>query len=320
MNTPRITFLLPVHNNAATIAQTIESILCQTLADFELLVMDDGSSDESAEIIRAYSDARIRIVRNERHLELAATLNRGLALVRAEYVARIDADDICLPRRAEVQADFLDAHPHVAVVGSFIETFGEGDSQTLRFPAKSCDISAAFVFRNTLAHPAVMLRKSALAVKNLGYDESFCRAQDYDLWARCAMAKVQLANVPEALVRYRLHANQATRRDSQTSRLAAADVRRRLIHFLELNPQPDELCVHEALSLNTFIPDEEFVSAAFQWLTDLAEANEQSRGFDQEAFLRVLTGRFISLGRFANLHQIQSPDIAGTPFGSLVTI
>jgi glycosyltransferase involved in cell wall biosynthesis len=320
MNTPRVTFLLPVHNGAATIAQTIESILGQTLADVELLLMDDASTDESAEIIRGYPDARIRIVQNERHMELAATLNRGLTLAQADYVARIDADDISLPRRAAVQADFLDAHPTVSVVGSFLETFGDGDSQTVRFPLNSCDISAALLFRNTLAHPAVMLRKSALTAKNLAYDESFRRAQDYDLWARCAMANVHLANVPQVLVRYRLHANQATRRDSQTSRLAAADVRRRLIRFLGLNPQPEDLCVHEALSLNTFIPDEEFVSAAFQWLGNLAEANEQSRGFDQEAFLRALTGRFVSLGRFANLNQIESPDIAGTPFGSLVKI
>ena len=115
---PRVTFLLPVHNNAATVGETIQSILGQTFENLELVIIDDASTDGTADHLRSFRDPRIRLHRNAGNLELTRSLNEGLMLSRGQFVARIDADDICLPERAARQVAFLDSHPDVAVGGS----------------------------------------------------------------------------------------------------------------------------------------------------------------------------------------------------------
>jgi len=118
---PTLTVLLPICNNAATVQQTVASILAQTFADFELLLIDDASTDASPDLARALHDQRIIFVRNPERLELTRTLNKGLALARAPFIARIDADDLCLPERFEKLLAFLQTRPEIAVVGSFVQ-------------------------------------------------------------------------------------------------------------------------------------------------------------------------------------------------------
>jgi glycosyltransferase involved in cell wall biosynthesis len=319
-STPRVTFLLPVHNATATVAATIESILAQSLSDFELLILDDASTDTTVQVIGGYGDRRIRVEANPIRLQLPETLNRGLALARAEYVARIDGDDLCLPHRAAVQADYLDGHPDIAVLGSYFETFSddpaEGGGQIVTPPLDSATISVTLLLRNTLAHPSVMLRKSALAANGLWYDSSAVCGEDYDLWARCAMRRLALANVPEVLVRYRLHAKQVTQLNASTVRATAAAIRQRLIEHLGLRPDPATLAVHEAIGLDEFLAEAPFICAAAKWLTALANANESRRCFDHQALMRLLTGRYVSLGRFAKRNHLLPPDIGASPFAS----
>ena len=123
---PKISVVMPAYNAENYIREAIDSILAQTFRDFEFLIIDDGSTDHTVEIIRSYSDSRIRLYQNERNMGVAATLNRGLDLARGEYIARMDADDISLPERFAKQAAYMDAHPDVAVCGSNIILFSEG--------------------------------------------------------------------------------------------------------------------------------------------------------------------------------------------------
>ena len=116
---PKITVLLTVYNRES-ISKTIESILSQTYQDFELLIIDNASTDKTQSIIKSYSDKRIRLYINEKNMGQTYSLNRGLALARGEYIARIDADDICLPKRLEIQADFLDKNPEFGFCGSWV--------------------------------------------------------------------------------------------------------------------------------------------------------------------------------------------------------
>jgi len=317
-STPRVTFLLPTFNAAATIGATIKSILAQTMPDFELLVVDDGSMDGTARIVGEFGDRRIRFEANSIRLRLPRSLNRGLTLARSDYVARIDADDICLPDRAAIQADYLDAHPDIALVGSHVKTFTDDpDSESgevFSVPLDSATIFVTLLLRNAMAHPSVMLRKSALAAGDLWYDPSVIGAEDYDLWARCAMAKVGLANLPNVLVRYRVHAGQLTQLNTATDQKAAAAVRRRLIEHLGLRPDPATLAIHEAICSDRFMADAPFISAAAEWLKELADANERRGCFNHPALMRLLTGRYVSLGRFARRHRLNPPDISASPF------
>lgn len=122
---PEISVVLSVYNDAKYVGVAIESVLAQTFTDFELIIIDDASTDESLSIARDFADERIRIVENEENLGLTKSLNKGISLAQGKYIARMDSDDICLPTRFEKQVAYLDAHPDVGVCGGWVELIGE---------------------------------------------------------------------------------------------------------------------------------------------------------------------------------------------------
>lgn len=207
---PVVSVLMSVYNAERYLAQAVESILEQNLADFELLALDDASTDGSAEYLDGLTDSRVRVF----HLPkqgLTRSLNQGLRDARGAYIARMDADDVALPARLECQWRFLEAHPEVVAVGCQADQI-DADGRSIEpwgFPVDDAAIRYA-LFRNLapLLHPGVMMRRSALEAIG-GYDERFETAQDRDLWWRLAV-RGRLANVPETLMRYRRHAGAVT--------------------------------------------------------------------------------------------------------------
>ena len=200
-----VTVLLPVYNGASTLDAAIRSVLEQELADFELLVIDDRSTDASADVIRAWAgrDPRVRPVLHERNLGLATTLNEGLELASGDLVARLDQDDECLPRRLSVQVQHMHDHPGTAVCGSFVYHMGATptDDRLVELPTEPAAIRDALRTYNCMYHPSVMLRRSAVLALG-GYRGEFKNAEDYDLWLRVAAAH-DIENLPVPLIRYR---------------------------------------------------------------------------------------------------------------------
>lgn len=199
------TVLLPVYNGASTLRTAVESILAQDDPDFELLIIDDASTDTSVAIAESYAaaDARVTVVRHSRNAGLASTLNEGLERARHELVARMDQDDESLPARLRVQCAFLDAHPEVAAAGSWVRHMGARPNldRVIELPVTPREVARALQWENCLYHPSVIMRRSV--VRELGgYREAFRNAEDYDLWLRVSQAH-DLANVPEPLLRYR---------------------------------------------------------------------------------------------------------------------
>ena len=317
---PRVTFLLSVRNCARTVGATIDSVLAQTMPDFELLVIDDVSTDATVEIVRNYRDPRIRLIVNPTHLNHSRSANLGLSLARAEFVARIDGDDLCLPQRAALQSDYLDAHPDVAILGACFETFSDlpniPGGEIITPPLDSGSIAATLLFRNSIAQPAVMLRKSLLVRHGLEYDPLCIRAEDYELWARCAMHGLTFANLPDVLLRYRIHARQGVRLYAADCDETGRLTRRGLIQHLGLSPDSETLAIHEAIAQDQFSPTESFISSAARWLSTLANANDQLRRFDHAALMRLLTGRYVTLSRFAKTNRLPTPNIAASPFAA----
>jgi hypothetical protein len=200
-----VTVLLPVYNGSGTLVETIDSVLAQSHRDFELLVVDDRSTDGSGDLVDAAAarDQRIRLVRHDRNVGLAATLNEGLALARHDLVARIDQDDVALPERLAVQLAFMRAHPQLAVAGSWVYHMGATPrhDRLVRLPIEPPDVRRALASANCVYHPSVMLRRDVILGLG-GYRAAFANAEDYDLWLRVARV-AEIANVARPLLRYR---------------------------------------------------------------------------------------------------------------------
>lgn len=201
---PRVTVLLPVYNGEGHLRESLESILSQTFEDFELLVIDDGSTDRSASILASCEDPRLRVVRNRTNIGLPRTLNRGIGLARGEFIARQDADDISDVRRLEKQVAFLDAHPEISLVGS---AFAEIDSygvvgEKVVLPTAPDEIRWDLFFYCTFIHSAVTIKRQVLRSVG-GYDDAYAYAQDYELWTRLSKTE-EMANLESCLVWYRV--------------------------------------------------------------------------------------------------------------------
>jgi glycosyltransferase involved in cell wall biosynthesis len=204
---PAVSVLMPVHNGEAYLRPAIDSLLAQTFEDFELLIVDDGSTDRSAEIAGGYRDGRVRVERFERNRGLSAALNRGLELAAAPLVARQDADDLSRPDRLAAQVAVCRARPDVALVGSQARAVDAGGRmlRMVRRPTGDLGIRWYALLDNPFIHTSVMFRRDA-AVACGGFNAAFDPfSQDFALWWRM-MQRSRVENVDEPLVDYRVNA------------------------------------------------------------------------------------------------------------------
>lgn len=207
---PQVSVLMPVYNGEPFLGQAIESILLQTFVDFEFIIINDGSTDRSAEVVQSYDDSRIRYFENEYNIGLTRSLNRGLSLVQGPYIARMDADDVSLPQRLARQVDFLDAHPNVGVVGTAMQIIDENDKTHRTWHSLTTHeaLRWCLCLYDPIAHPTVLMRRQVVEQVG-GYRVEMVTAQDYDLWRR--LSKVtQLANLPNVLFCLRRHKTNVT--------------------------------------------------------------------------------------------------------------
>ena len=201
-----VSVILSVHNGERFVREAILSLLCQTFRDFELLIVDDASTDTTSQILHelATQDPRVRILTNSTNLGLTKSLNIALRESRHNFIARMDADDLALPERFEKQVAFLDSHPDIDVVGTAYEWIDE-HGIVIGHPIIVTDpdeLHSALPRTNPLLHSSVLIRRSALDRVN-GWDETYQRAQDYDLLLRLTR-HVRFTNLPEVLMQKRL--------------------------------------------------------------------------------------------------------------------
>jgi glycosyltransferase involved in cell wall biosynthesis len=212
---PLVSVLLSVHNDARFLAAAVESVRRQTADDLELIVVDDASTDETPAVLSAVRDPRLRLLRNEQQLGLAASLNRGLGEAQGRYVARLDADDVALPQRLESQLARMAATPSVAAVGTAVLDLDEtGRVGTLhRNPVGSRAVRWLTLFGSPSFHPTVLIDRELLDRHGLRYDPAYLESEDYELWSRL-LELGDGANLAEPLVLKRVHAGQASLRRS----------------------------------------------------------------------------------------------------------
>lgn len=213
MGDPQVTVLMPVYNGEPYLRAAIDSILNQSFTDFEFLIINDGSTDQSLKTIKSCKDRRIRLVNQRSNLGLIETLNRGFAIAKGRLIARMDCDDICMPERLNKQVAFMEEHPGVGVCGTWIEYF-MGKELVMNFPVTHEEIVQAMPYFNPMAHPTLVIRREVLQTQSVLFDAAYPHVEDYELWTRLVQV-TRFANLPEVLLKYRIHPQQVGRVHSE---------------------------------------------------------------------------------------------------------
>jgi len=213
-----ISVIMPVYNAARIVKRAINSILNQTYSNFEFIIINDGSSDETQTILSAYKDKRIRIISQENR-GVTLSLNRGIEASKGNYLARMDADDVALPQRFAKQLEFMEKNPTVAVLGTSTKIiYPDGSFRIRKRPLTTKSIKKNIIRICPFSHSSVMIRRSVLDKVGL-YDTSKYVAQDYNLWIRLLSAGYDLANLREPLLIYYWEPESVTRSRTRTKRI-----------------------------------------------------------------------------------------------------
>lgn len=240
-----VSVVMPVYNCRQYIAESINSILAQTFTEFEVIIIDDCSTDGTYEYLQSLSDKRIRLIRKEINSGYTISLNMGLSMARGKYIARMDGDDISLPHRFAKQVAFLEENKDVIVLGSGYRII---DSEKCWIPAAltHSDIVAGMLEYSPLAHPSVMLRSSVLKENGISYDHQYEPAEDYKLWTVLHQYG-KIANLTDILLLYRQHAAQTSVVRAERQRLITSLIRQELT--ITISSSDPEFKKHKLLTV-----------------------------------------------------------------------
>lgn len=206
----KVSVIMPAYNAEKYIGEAIDSILAQTFRDFELIIVNDGSTDRTEEIILSYSDPRIVYLKNETNLKISDTLNRGIDIAQGEYIARMDSDDIALPERFERQVAYMDQNPKCVVCGTAAILFGEGMEEKTVVPSGDPRyVKGQMIFHCPIMHPSVFIRQEVLERNNIRYCRDYNGTEDYEMWWRLS-SYGEICSLPDPLLKYRISGNQIT--------------------------------------------------------------------------------------------------------------
>ncbi len=291
---------MPVYNTAKYLRKAVESILIQTYTNFEFIIIDDASSDDSVAIIRSYQDNRIRLIINESNQGISRTRNRGLDAARGRYIAVFDSDDISLPDRIKKQVEFFEANPDYGLVGGQVIPISEcGDvlGDVWSYNAEPEEIPVLLLFRNYFAQPSVMIRTTAVGAHR--YDPSFTTAGDYDFWTRIVQG-TKSWNLPIPLVNYRRHAEGITQRSDRAMSIESVErIVGRQLTYLGIRLSKEELKLFRQLTRNSYDPnrivltrkfkeDKHVLKECFRLLEKIEEANKRCNIYESTACKRIL--------------------------------
>ena len=213
MNRPAVSIILPAYNGEKYIDKAIKSVLDQTWADFELIIINDGSTDKTEKIIRSFNDSRIVLINNQQNEGLIFSLNKAIERANGQYVARMDADDICLPGRLASQKEWLDRHDKITAVATTVDLVNDDEVKQGVWELDRKTVTAAQIrkkmpFENCIAHPTIMIRTAV--VKEFKYRPYQVNIEDYDLWLRLLSKGHSIDKIDEPLLLYRIHKESVT--------------------------------------------------------------------------------------------------------------
>ncbi|WP_337045202.1 glycosyltransferase family 2 protein [Emticicia sp. 17c] len=291
---PSISVLMPVFNAERYVREAIESILNQTYKDFELIVLNDASTDKSKEIILSFKDPRIVYLENEKNGGLSFSRNRLLAEAKGEFIAWLDADDIAYSERLQEEVSFLQNHQDHAMVAGWarlVNSAGEPTGDFIKSFIPNKYLSALLLFVNYFVQSSVMIRKSCLP--EIHYKPDFPPTEDYELWVRIA-ANYPVAILPKILVDYRIHTNNISSVQQQRSEQTVKLNHRLQLQNLGLVPDEDEINLHYHIAFRK-ADDMTFLQQTETWLQKISNQNKVSKRFDTQALNYILAHRWLKV-------------------------
>lgn len=274
---PQISILMPVYNTANYLREAIDSMLAQTYGDFELIVLDDCTPDESPAILDTYTDERIVRYRGERNVGLANVLNVGMDMARGKYIARMDSDDISEPNRLQIQYDYLESHPDVDLVSVAMQQFG-ADNRLMRYDNPTEAIKFNALFFSPILHASSVWRREKFDA--LRFEQDYVPAEDYRMWTRALMAGLKMRNLPDVLYRYRMHTAQATQ---QADRVFNAEQKVKREYLQGIFPA----ITGEQLKRFCGLRDMKDADQMLRIFREMERLNAESAFFDPKAFRRI---------------------------------
>jgi glycosyltransferase involved in cell wall biosynthesis len=301
--TPRVTILMPVYNAEKYLRQAIDSILNQTYKDFIFLIINDGSSDNSENIILSYSDKRIRYENNETNIGVLKTLNKGLGLTKTEFIVRMDADDIAVSERLEWQVEFMDNNPDIGIAGGMYELFGL-ESGIPRISFSDEDIKASLLFSNPICHPSVILRTEILKGLNVlfgvpfdfddEYGHKVNEMEDGALWHKIK-AVVRFANMNKVLLKYRKEGQNITAQKSNVILLRAKQYFSHYLSELNIKPADEILLMHISPGFYKKPSLPENIKKFREHLNSILLSNAERKIYPQQALEKIVSERWDNL-------------------------
>lgn len=287
-NKPLVSVLMPVFNGEKYIWQAIDSILQQTFNDFELVIVNDGSTDQSIKIINSYHDPRIKLYQNDRNRGLSYTRNKCLEYSKGEYIAKLDCDDIALPTRLEDQVMFLNNNKDFGLIGGWVQFIDEADNlgDVCQFEASAEKIPSIMLFHNCFAQSALMFRRNALPEE--WYREPFPPAEDYDLWLRI-VRKTKVSNLQKVVTYYRLHDSNVSKTKVDAMLAAEQKILLWQLEELGITPSEQEFDIYFSIKKVPSVLSETYLISLRKCIAILQEANEVRKIYNEPFFSNMLS-------------------------------
>lgn len=278
-----VSVIMATHNTPLEyLKESIESILMQTYANFEFIIIDDASTDEIDQLIKAYNDKRIKLIRNEINLGLTKSLNIGIKFSQGEYIARMDADDISLPNRFELQVEYLKKNPLASVLGTRAVKFGDEEKVLKSYLKETREEQQIklFYYNIGLIHPTLMIRREFLEKHSIRYNEKLRKTQDYGLWVECIKyTKLHIVNT--VLLKYRTHLKQISRANTSEQSKYGSMVRLSQLKDLDIELDTEVEKIHSNFCNGISCKN---IERTKKWKDTLIHQNDKLRTFDVKLF------------------------------------
>jgi glycosyltransferase involved in cell wall biosynthesis len=286
-----ISVIMPVFNAEKHLATAIESILNQTYKNFEFIIINDGSTDSSRDIITLYHDERIYLIDNLQNLKIIESLNKGLSIAKGKYIARMDSDDIAHEQRLEKQMYFLNSNPDVGLCGTSYESIGEFSGINI-LETDNEDIKFRLLYQLHSLHPTWMFERELIIKHKIKYRVRYC--EDYDFILQILEHK-KIANLPEVLLYYRQFKESTSKKEYYISEQNNIQIKLKLFKKLGLIISPDDLTLFQNLTHQIYKPDKEYIIKSEKLLVAMLKANETSNFFENYFFKQKLSNMWYHL-------------------------
>ncbi|WP_248723503.1 glycosyltransferase [Seonamhaeicola sp. ML3] len=299
MIAPKITVLMPVYNNESYINEAVDSILNQTFSDFQLLIIDDGSTDKSVALIKKYDDVRIKLVEKDNNTGLIDCLNLGLSLATGKYVARMDGDDISVADRFEKQLAILENDQDIKVCGCWLKTFGDKE-EIIKHKEFHDEIVANMLIHCSMTMGAVMFERKAF--EGYSFNKEKVHVEDYDFWSRIAWS-CKFYNIQEILYLYRTHNTQVSAVYKEIQKQGDVAIKLFLFKKIKYNAKLySDALITKMLLLNKELKLSEF-SGFINWINELKQVNKNAKVYSQkdlESVLKIIKRKIFYKVYFSN--------------------